>query len=331
MRLRPSGTVLLIILFLFPVQHLRSKVSQDCIDKPAGRLAFQSVRDDNTDIYLSDADGLHFRRITHSLIPEGEPTWSPFGDWLAFQSQDQYWQIHVVRPDGSQERRVSSALGWSPSWSPDGASIAFGSTTGIHLIGPEGGDPLTIFHSGNGGRPSWSPDGSQIVFHSRISQNVDLFVLELGVAEPRRLTEHPGRDFQAAWAPSGDQIAFSSDRDGDLEIFLTGPDGRDLTQLTRNAAQDLMPAWSADGEWLAFVSDRDGNLEIYVMKADGSCKTRVTDNPGEDLFPAWRPTDQRDSVGVDPSGGHLISAKQGVRDGRYDLPLPRNHPVYHDD
>ncbi len=50
------------------------------------RIAFDSERDGNRDIYLTDADGRRVQRLTDDPANDGSPTWSPTGDRLAFSS-----------------------------------------------------------------------------------------------------------------------------------------------------------------------------------------------------------------------------------------------------
>ena len=51
--------------------------------------------------------------------------WSPDGQWITFVGRDM--QAHVMRPDGSDARRVTDVDGWAmyPVWSPEGARLAF--------------------------------------------------------------------------------------------------------------------------------------------------------------------------------------------------------------
>ena len=92
---------------------------------------------------------------------------------------------------------------------------------------------------------------------------------------PRRLTNHSGRDEFPSWSPDGRRLAFESYRDGNREIYVMGSDGTNPHRLTNHAAWDVEPSWSPDGRHIAFVSNRD-NWEIYVMGSDGTNPRRLT-------------------------------------------------------
>jgi WD40 repeat protein len=86
--------------------------------------------DENSLIQLTDADYFN-----------GEPSWSPDGEWIAFESwRNNYVDIYIIRKDGTEETRLTSnpANDERPVWSPDGKKIVFISDRsgrdGIYLI-----------------------------------------------------------------------------------------------------------------------------------------------------------------------------------------------------
>lgn len=92
------------------------------------RIAFQATPGDSINpagpsfhIYTMNADGSELR----SLGPGGLPRWSPDGQWIALVGAGM--QAHVMRPDGSDTRRVTDVDGWAmyPVWSPGGDMLAF--------------------------------------------------------------------------------------------------------------------------------------------------------------------------------------------------------------
>jgi TolB protein len=71
------------------------------------------------DLYVVEASGGEPVRITDDPDTEFFPAWSPRGDWIAFHRLDA--GVFVVRPDGTDERRVSpDADAGDPVWAPDG-------------------------------------------------------------------------------------------------------------------------------------------------------------------------------------------------------------------
>ena len=60
-------------------------------------------------IYVLDADGSDFRRITPLRLNAGSPDWSPDGKRIVFNSSYEAQsavEIYTVRPDGSGVKRV---------------------------------------------------------------------------------------------------------------------------------------------------------------------------------------------------------------------------------
>lgn len=266
-----------------------------------GRIAFQSSRHGNWEIYSINADGSSLRRLTDNPADDLYPAWSPDGHRLAFTSgRDGNWEIYVMQDDGSSPIRLTDhpASDWYPAWSPDGTRIAFQSdregNAEIFVVDAFKGGPasrLTRF-KGNNERPTWSPDGRRLAFDSdflhygKVSAGIDLYIMDLtGVITPTRVVgyaEYP------AWSPDGRRLAFHAERAGNWDIYIVNIDGSGLVRVTTHPAADRYPAWSPDGRWLAFSSDRDGLWEVYITPADGGGPAyRLTYGGG--LHPSWGP------------------------------------------
>ena len=88
------------------------------------RLAFQTHRNGEFDVFVMRSDGRGQRNLTRHPARDQWPSWSPDGRWIAFMSmRDGSEDVFVMRPDGSNVRNVTgtSALQEShPSWTPTG-------------------------------------------------------------------------------------------------------------------------------------------------------------------------------------------------------------------
>ena len=83
-------------------------------------------------IYVLNADGSGFRRITPPRLNAGSPDWSPDGKRIVFNSSYEGQaavEIYTVRPDGSGLKRLrdepKNGFSFEPVWSPNGKRIAF--------------------------------------------------------------------------------------------------------------------------------------------------------------------------------------------------------------
>ena len=101
------------------------------------RIAFARLRriDETQDgwhvtsaIYVMDADGKNQTQLTDYTLSAWDPSWSPDGQRIAFDSARD-GSIYVMDADGKNQTRLTDhpATDWNPSWSPDGQRIAFSS------------------------------------------------------------------------------------------------------------------------------------------------------------------------------------------------------------
>ncbi len=236
------------------------------------KLAFNSDRDGNVEIYSMNSDGSNLIRLTNSPFFDGAPDWSPDGRYIVF----------LTDRDGNAE---------------------------IYRMDIDGSNPVNLTNNPyDDTYPDWSPDMQKIVFESVRDGNLEIYVMNADGSNQTRLTNNPGDDYGARWSPDGTQIAFSSMRNGNLDVYLMNADGSNQVNLTNHPANDCNPTWSWEGSQLAFDTDRDGNYEIYTMNRDGSSPTRLTYSAGNFGYSDWSPDGRRIVFSVDNGGNWDIYA-----------------------
>ena len=261
------------------------------------KIAFDSDRDGNREIYVMNADGSEQRNLTNNSADEGYSSWSPDGKKIAFDSdRDGNDETYVMNADGSEQRRLTNnpANDGFPSWSPDGKKIAFDSDRDgnreIYVMNADGTNQRNLTNNPADDRSSsWSLEGKKIAFLSDRDKNLEIYVMNADGSEQRNLTNNPANDGFPSWSPDSKKIAFTSHGDGNFEIYVMNADGTNQRNLTDNPAFDGFPSWSPDSKKIAFRSERDGNDEIYVMNADGSEQRNLTNNSADDRSSSWSP------------------------------------------
>jgi Tol biopolymer transport system component len=227
-----------------------------------------------------------------------------------------------------------------PRISPDGSTVAYvvcsmdreaNSYTGqIWTVPTDGSRPPKRFTSSKkkDASPRWSPRGDRLAFLSnRDSDAMQLYVIDMGGGEARRLTDLKESVTDLAWSPDGATVAFSARvRNGEDEpdermrkpkrftrllyklddvgwiddrrshLFTVPADGSSApAQLTAGDFEDGSFGWSPDGAAIAFTSarsdrwDTDTVRDLYVVAATGGEPERITAGDGACDAPSWSP------------------------------------------
>jgi Tol biopolymer transport system component len=175
---------------------------------PGGtRIAF--VR--GKDVYAIDPDGRGERKLTTTARQTAGPlSWSPDSTRIAVARGG---DIYSVRADGTGETRLttSSHTEDQPTWSPNGAKIAYvdesEASPGIVAVNADGTGPTRLTKSWGDRSPAWSPDSKRIAF-VRLDDNLQgaLWVLDADGSAPRRLLPSDRFVDSPQWAPDGGSI-----------------------------------------------------------------------------------------------------------------------------
>ena len=153
--------------------------------------------------------------------------------------------------------------------------------------------PLTSY-PGNESWPSFSPDGTQVAFawNGEKQDNWDIYVKQIGVEPPYRLTNDPAMDYSPAWSPDGRFIAFLREvATGKTAIMLTpqrGGSERILAEIdgtVRGLGYGPFLSWTPDSKWLvgstSTVGQHGGGLHLFSTET-GEQRT-LTNPPIEEL------------------------------------------------
>jgi len=297
---------------------------------PDGKtIAFASDRafTGSYDIWtVNVADGT-LKQVTSGPDEEYEPTWSPDGKHLAFV--DGVFVSGAPGVGGVQGRTIVSIdLGTneqkviagdakvsgkleSPSWSPDGRSLAY-----VQLVGAGAfSDSARLVVDGKAlpGRyddafpfpAAWiSPTeliytaNGHIVRTDLITHVEKQIPFTADIESYRPIYAHKHFDFDEtqphavkgifapSLSPNGRSIAFVALNQ--LYILVVGD--AIPKQITRDTFYKQGPAWSPDGQKLAYVSDKDGIENVYLLDLASGKERALSPSKSEaQIFPAWSP------------------------------------------
>jgi Tol biopolymer transport system component/dienelactone hydrolase len=124
--------------------------------------------------------------------------------------------------------------------------------------------------------PTWSPDGRSLAFESEMDGKWVIARVNEDGTDFRVLTDGAVNSRAASWSPRG-QIAFTSDRDGTWDLYVMEADGSEVSRITRDGVREQSPRWSPDGRRIAYRAEGGGRQEIYTVRLDGSAPSRVMD------------------------------------------------------
>ena len=282
------------------------------IHPAGGRIAFQTEKEGNSEIYMMGCDGSEPVNLTNHIAEDRHPSWSTDGriafisDRDAEEGVDNQYDVYLLDLEMENISRLTEIEGniHSPALSPDGRKVAFVSDeegkSEVLLLDVTSGsisnftkDPASDLD------PAWASDSERLLFASDRDGDFDIYIAEIDGSSLINVTDSDEDDeeaFNDRWPDLGvyefeDQIIFSSDRDGNWEVYTLELEGNDLVRATNNSALDVSPSWGPSGDEFVFHTNRDKRMELYTAaNAFGDGQGRVSDSgSNDDSHPDWEP------------------------------------------
>lgn len=260
-----------------------------------------------THVFVADADGSHVAQLPTSSGSFDRPTWSPDGRWMAFRTKvvasfpstvvsD---ELVVTRPDGTQERVLTSANVDSYIWNATSDGLLFSASAGsgqrseLWQVSLDGvAHPLAVsvdpsrFGTTNGfARQAPTADGPLSALPSTLSAT-PAPTLAIGTPSPASPV-----DASAVWpvlasdAGDGCEPGVVDTRHGTVAVVASLCD--------QGALSVSSAAWSPDGSTYAAavidsaavtgsapVTDSVGVGSLTLVRADGTVTSKVADLRG---------------------------------------------------
>ncbi len=147
----------------------------------------------------------------------------------------------------------------------------------LQVADTDGYNPQTVLESDEPlMSPSWSPDGQSLAYVSFENDRPEIFVQHLASAKRSKISGFKGINGAPSWSPDGKKIALVLSKDRSPDIYVMTVATKKLTRLTRHRSIDTEPVWAADGRSIIFTSDRSGKPQLYEVMASGGQPKRIT-------------------------------------------------------
>ena len=286
-----SKTVVIILLaFFVACKNSSTDTGHSITTNVYGRLAFQSDRSGNFEIYFTGSSGTSLDNISQNIFDNTSPSLSLDGEKLVYLSDRD-----TVRNIFLFQNRITTKLlpGISnydaPRISYAGDEIAFVKNSNIYVMTSGGTGQTALTQTGSDTSnfsPAFSFDGSNIAFvRTVLHGHSDICMMASSGGAAQNLTVGIGDNLYPSFSPNGAEIVFTRAN----HICLLTVATKSVVDLMPDDSLNVntQPVFSPDGSRIAFATDRDGNFEIYTMGHDGTGLTNISDNPAIEVCPAW--------------------------------------------
>jgi Tol biopolymer transport system component len=242
------------------------------------KVAFQSYRSGQANIWLCDRDGSSPVQLTRFTSHTGTPRWSPDGRRIVFDSLESgNWDLWVVDAEGGVPRQLTMdpAEDGTPFWSRDGRWIYFHSSRSgrseIWKQAVDGGETVQVTDKGGFyAEESW--DGESLYYTRKHSGGGIWRKPLVGAGADQEVLAGPVPTW-GDWAVAKTGIYFNTiERENAYSTtyrinFFDFASG-EVTEILRldGAFEHLFLAVSPDEEWLLFGQSPMGVAELMLAE-----------------------------------------------------------------
>ena len=189
--------------------------------------------------------------------------------------------ISTVPITGGGVTVVTSTLGDSPSFTPDGSTIVFDTPGGtLSKVPSGGGSPSTIFGAPPGcvEKPEVSPTGTAVAYIDTCATGDNLETVPVAGGSPSVVVSDTAGSDQVSWSPDGTKIALvDSNHCASHQIGVVSASASNAapTCLPSSTSTDVDPSFSPDGTQIVVESDTG---------AGGAALLATNGSPGRTTF-----------------------------------------------
>jgi len=292
---------------------------------PDGKnIAFISNLNGIPQVWMMPASGGFPKLVTAFDDPVGFVTWSPDGNWLAFNVAPGGGfneQIYIARPDGSELRRLTEGgkeNNFLGDWTHDGKYIFFSSnrrnpaSTDSYLLDIKSGEMRMVAENkGTGGINEISRDGRRAVVSRLLNRgNNNLYLIDVEGGKEALLTPHegPGSFFGAQFSPDGRTIYFASNKDRDLLALARV----NIDEAGQPGAIEIIAA-REDGELSGGLMNDDGTMMVLTWNIAGRSELAFYDVKNNRMMPGPKlPAEIVGGFDFTADGGRLAMVLSGA-------------------
>ena len=247
-------------------------------------LTFQSWRDGNMELFVSDSLLKEMKRLTWNKIDEIHPWPSPDGNMIVFTEGDQSLnRTKVALMDINGRERLyltpeKNTYGAIPSFDWSGNKIAYAEWLEIDnkLTNPY----LVIYDLSTkektqitsdkfeSWRPIFSPDNERVYYIAKNKSNVfDIYEYSISNETTRNLTQSNYDEWDPAVSKDGKRLVYAGKKNGNWDLFMIDLDSGKKIQLTESKGDEWDPSFSNDGAYLYYAATyglRNGIFRIPI-------------------------------------------------------------------
>jgi len=210
-------------------------------------IAFSTARPDGSagDLWIVNEEG--FPRKLFAATPVQSFTWSPAGESILVQGQDETW--HQFTPGGGHINLTFKGP-WAAALASGRGYVYIDDSGVLHRQRPDGGDDVIATDVAEA---SVAPNGLRLAFIHRTSNANEIWGYDVGLRTSYQLVLDSAPLSGATWDPAGRRIAYLRHDINTVTLRVRALTGAAAT-TTLTSGEIGRPAWLPDSTHLVFAA-----------------------------------------------------------------------------